>query len=82
MCLAIPGRIISIDGTTAIVDYGGVHKKASLLVLPDMKIGDMILVHAGFAIAKIDEKDAQETLDAFEKLDEAINRERTKFRKH
>ena len=76
MCLAIPGKVISIDGNTAMVDYGGVRKKASLLVLPDVKVGDMIMVHAGFAIAKVSEQEAQETIDAFEMLDEAIAQDR------
>ena len=76
MCLAIPGKVISIDGNTAMVDYGGVRKKASLLVLPDVKVGDMIMVHAGFAIAKVSEQEARETIDAFEMLDEAIAQDR------
>ena len=76
MCLAIPGKVISIDGNTAMVDYGGVRKKASLLVLPDVKVGDMIMVHAGFAIAKVSEQEAQETIDALEMLDEAIAQDR------
>ncbi len=76
MCLAIPGKVISIDGNTAMVDYGGVRKKASLLVLPDVKVGDMIMVHAGFAIAKVSEQEAQETIDAFEMLDKAIAQDR------
>jgi len=76
MCLAIPGKVISIDGNTAMVDYGGVRKKASLLVLPDVKVGDMIMVRAGFAIAKVSEQEARETIDAFEMLDEAIAQDR------
>ena len=76
MCLAIPGKVISIDGNTAMVDYGGVRKKASLLVLPEVKVGDMIMVHAGFAIAKVSEQEAQETIDALEMLDEAIAQDR------
>ncbi len=76
MCLAIPGKVISIDGNTAMVDYGGVRKKASLLVLPDVKVGDMIMVHAGFAIAKVSEQEARETIDALEMLDEAIAQDR------
>jgi len=76
MCLAIPGKVISIDGNTAMVDYGGVRKKASLLVLPDVKVGDMIIVHAGFAIAKVSEQEARETIDAFEMLDKAIAQDR------
>jgi len=46
------------------------------LVLPDVKVGDMIMVHAGFAIAKVSEQEAQETIDAFEMLDEAIAQDR------
>ena len=63
MCLAIPSKIISIDDSTGIVDVEGVKRKASLLLIEDAKIGDYVIVHAGFAIQKIDEETAQLTLD-------------------
>ncbi|MFH1287526.1 MAG: HypC/HybG/HupF family hydrogenase formation chaperone [bacterium] len=62
MCLAIPGKIIKIDNNMAMVDFGGIKKESALDLLPDVKIGDFVLVHAGFAINKIDGKEAVETL--------------------
>jgi len=75
MCLAIPGKIVSIDNNMAIIDYGGVKKKASLMVLPDAVIGDMVIVHAGFAISKISAEDAKKTLETFEMLNKAKAKE-------
>ncbi len=62
MCLAIPSRIVSIDGDTAIIDVDGVRREASLLLLEDPQINDWVIVHAGFAIHKIDEAAARESL--------------------
>ncbi len=63
MCLAVPSKIISIDDTTAIVDVYGAQRAISLLLMPeDAKIGDFVLVHAGFAIQKVDEEAAEEAL--------------------
>lgn len=60
MCLAIPGRIIEIKGGDAVVDYGGVTKKASLRLCPEAAVGECALVHAGFVIQLMDEDDARE----------------------
>ena len=60
MCLAIPGKIISIKNDLAVVDYGGLKKEANI-TLVDAKVGDYVLVHVGFAIQKVDEKIARET---------------------
>jgi len=63
MCLAVPSRIIEIEDLVATVDISGARKKVSLLLLPEEpKIGDYVLVHAGFAIHSLDEEAAQETL--------------------
>ncbi len=78
MCLAIPGKIVEIDGTIAVVNYSGVRKKASLLTMPDAKIGEMVIVHAGFAISKIDPEEAQKNLSAFQALEEVIVEEQQK----
>ena len=77
MCLAIPGRIVKIEGDYAVVDYGGVKKRASLMVLPDAKVGDMVVVHAGFAIARVDEEEARKTLEAYRQLGEVIAEEKS-----
>lgn len=61
MCLAIPGKIVSIDGDMGEVDFGGATRKANLSMV-DAKVGDWAVVHAGFAIQLMDEEDAQETI--------------------
>ncbi len=62
MCLAIPGKIITIDGDKANIEYGeGVVNKANVSMV-DVKIGDYVLVHAGFAIKVLSEKAAKETI--------------------
>jgi hydrogenase expression/formation protein HypC len=70
MCLAIPSRIVRIDQEMAVIDVDGTQREASLLLLEDVKVGDYVIVHAGFAIHRIDEADAHETLDL---LREAAN---------
>ena len=62
MCLAIPAKVIKIEKTLAEVDMAGVKREVDVRFLEDTKVGDYVLVHAGFAIEKIDEKEAQETL--------------------
>jgi len=69
MCLAIPGRIVEIDDMTAIIDYGGVRKRASLMAMPDAKIGEMVMVHAGFIIATVDPIEAEKTLAVFREIE-------------
>jgi hydrogenase expression/formation protein HypC len=62
MCLAIPSRIVEIDDNMGTIDVDGVKRKASLLLLEEAKVGDYVIVHAGFAIHKIDEQAAMESL--------------------
>ncbi|MEO0091252.1 MAG: HypC/HybG/HupF family hydrogenase formation chaperone [candidate division WOR-3 bacterium] len=62
MCLAIPARIVSIKGDTAIVDVWGVKRQANLMLCPEARVNDYIIMHAGFAIQILDKKDAEETL--------------------
>ena len=72
MCLAVPGRVVSVheaDGQTmAEVDFGGLRKEVCLAYIPDVQAGEYVIVHVGFAIQRLDEKSAQETLANFEKL--------------
>ncbi|MCE8423470.1 MAG: HypC/HybG/HupF family hydrogenase formation chaperone [Candidatus Methanoperedens sp.] len=68
MCLAVPARITKIDGEEAILDYGGVIRKANISMLSDVKIGDYVLVHAGYAISKLEEKEALETLKLWDEM--------------
>ena len=62
MCLAIPSRITKIDNDMAVIDVDGVQREASLLLIEDARVGDYVIVHAGFAIRKIDEDEAAESL--------------------
>jgi hydrogenase expression/formation protein HypC len=72
MCLAVPGRVVSLaerdDTRMAEVDFGGVRKDVCLEYLPDVSAGDYVIVHVGFAIQRLDEESALETLSNFEKL--------------
>lgn len=70
MCLAVPGKIISINGNDPVarlgqVSFGGICREVSLAFVPEANIGDYVIVHVGFALSKIDE---QEALDVFEHL--------------
>jgi len=62
MCLAIPSQIVAIDDQMGVIDVAGVRREASLLLLEDPQVGDWVIVHAGFAIQKMDEATAQESL--------------------
>jgi hydrogenase expression/formation protein HypC len=62
MCLAIPSRIVKIDDQMAVIDVDGVRREASLLLLENPAVGDWVIVHAGFAIHRIDEEAARESL--------------------
>ena len=78
MCLSVPAQVISIEGEIAKVSVGGTTLDANLSLVEDIKTGDYILLHTGFALQKIDEKEAQETLKIFEEfgeLNEALDRE-------
>lgn len=70
MCLSIPAKIDSIDGDMAMVNVGGVSYKASLQLVDDAEVGDYILLHTGFAIQKISEEEAKETLRIFEEFED------------
>lgn len=62
MCYAIPAKILKIVNDTADVDYGGVLKKTNISLIDKAKIGDYVLIHAGFAIEKLDTKSAEESI--------------------
>ena len=62
MCLAIPSQVIEIKDSMAVIDVAGVRRQASLLLIEDPRVGDWVIVHAGFAIQKLDEAAAQESL--------------------
>ena len=62
MCLAIPSKIVKIENNVATIDVDGVQREASLLLVENPEVGDYVVVHAGFAINKINEEDALESL--------------------
>jgi hydrogenase expression/formation protein HypC len=68
MCLAIPAKIIEINNLMATIDMEGTQREASLLLLEDAKIGEYVIVHAGFAIHKIDEEEAMASLKVLREL--------------
>ena len=69
MCLAIPSRIVSTDGITAVVDVCGARREANLMLMPEeIAPGDFVLVHAGFAMQKVDRETAEESLKFFRRL--------------
>ncbi len=68
MCLALPMRITAVDGALATIATAGLEQRASLMLTPDARIGDYVLVHAGFAISVLDEAEANETLDLLREI--------------
>ncbi len=68
MCLGIPVKIKSINGNTAVVSAGGAQRIIGIELTPDVKVGDYVLLHAGFAIEMITENDAKETLKLLNKM--------------
>ena len=70
MCLAIPARIIELDGDRAVVDAMGNRFKAKTTLLPEAKLGDLILIHAGFAISLVDEEEAKKTWQLIAEINE------------
>ena len=68
MCLAIPALIQQIEGIEGVVEIGGVQRKVSLVLTPDAKVGQYALIHAGYTIGVLDEKEAQETLKLLEEI--------------
>jgi hydrogenase expression/formation protein HypC len=72
MCLAVPGKIMNIDATSADpllrtgkVSFGGMLREVSLAYVPETKVGDYVIVHVGFAISKLDEQEAERILEDF-----------------
>jgi hydrogenase expression/formation protein HypC len=69
MCVAVPTKVVRVEDDTAVVDVSGARRDVSLLLLDEkVNVGDYVLVHAGFAIRKIDEDYAKETLELFNKM--------------
>lgn len=63
MCVAVPMRVVSIDGDNVVAETDGVSRSASLMILGDeVQVGDYLIIHAGFAISRLDEEEARETI--------------------
>ena len=73
MCLAIPGKVLEIDNSVqpamGKVSFGGIQKRVCLEWIPDVVVGDYVIVHVGFAISKMNEEEAQETLKLIEQME-------------
>lgn len=75
MCLAVPGKIESIEGVDPIlrsgkVNFAGIIKTVNLAYVPEAKVGDYVIVHVGFAISTVDEKEAQQVFEYLKQMDE------------
>jgi hydrogenase expression/formation protein HypC len=77
MCLAIPGKVLDIDRAArpvmGTVSFGGIQKQVCLEWIPEVTVGEYVIVHVGFAISKMDEKEAMETLDILRQMSEGLN---------
>jgi hydrogenase expression/formation protein HypC len=73
MCLAVPGKIIELDGATARVDFGGITREANVSLVPEAAVDSYVLVHAGFAIQVLNEAEAEETLSLLRQMAEAMD---------
>jgi len=76
MCLGIPGRVIEVREEAGLamgrVDFGGVRKEACLAYVPDVKVGEYVIVHVGFAISKVDEDEAIRTLELLSQMGDMV----------
>lgn len=68
MCLAVPVRIAKKEDMRAWVEFGGLTRETNLMLVPDAQVGDYVLLHAGFAIQKLDQEEAEETLRLFAEI--------------
>ena len=75
MCLGVPGKVVSIEEEMAMVDFGGVRREVSLLLCPEAQVGDYVLVHVGFAIQRLEEEEALETMRLFREIEERLDEE-------
>ena len=68
MCLAIPVKVVSIEGDEADTEIGGVRRRVSIALTPEARVGDYVLLHTGYAIGVVDEAEAEETLKLLEEI--------------
>ncbi len=73
MCLAIPARVVEwLEADEAIIDAGGIEKRVSLALVPEAAVGDYVIVHAGYAISRLDPEEALRTLALFAEMQREI----------
>ena len=72
MCLAIPLKLVSVNGTDAVGEVGGIQREVSIMMTPEVKVGDYVVVHAGFAIQVLDQKEAEENLELLRQIGETV----------
>lgn len=72
MCLGIPGRVVEVKGDKAVVDISGIKREVDALLVPDVKPGDFVIVHAGAIISKISREDYEETIKYLRELAEVM----------
>jgi hydrogenase expression/formation protein HypC len=80
MCLGVPTKIVKIEGELAIAEVGGVQREISLIMTPGARVGDYVIVHAGFAIQILDRQAAEESLKIFERMAQEVDRRRKRAR--
>jgi hydrogenase expression/formation protein HypC len=71
MCLSVPAKIVQVESNRAKAEVGGLLREISIDLCPEVAVGEYVLIHAGFAIQRLDEKEAKETLDLLAQLAEA-----------
>ncbi|MBP2679603.1 MAG: hypC [Deltaproteobacteria bacterium] len=71
MCLGVPAKILEINDGAAVVELGGVRREISVMLVDDVSVGGWVIVHAGFAIEKLSEEEAQQTLSLFREIADA-----------
>ena len=72
MCLAVPMEIIEIRGNSAVAELGGVRREVNVQLMEDARVGDYLIVHAGFAIQKLDREEAEKTLSLLRELADSL----------
>ena len=68
MCLAIPGKIVNIDGNSAIVDFDGIEQEVIIALVLNPEVGKYVIIHAGYAIEQMEEKDAMEAIEQWKEI--------------
>jgi len=71
MCLAVPAKVMERNGDAAVVELGGVRREISLMLLDDISVGEWVIVHAGFAIERLSEEEAEQTLSLLREIADA-----------